>query len=382
MGNTKPLLLTFLAMIIACTSSFSQNISAKLQPFIDSEELPGIVTVVANTDKVINMECVGYQNIDRNQKMSPNSLFWIASQSKPFTGVAVMMLVEEGKLDLDEPITTYLPELKDMQVSLIDRPNWQVAEQISQSITLRQLLTHTSGMKWVAGVQERMGKIDVLPLDISLYVTAMTPLLTEPGIRISYSNQGINVAATIVERVSGIAYADFLQKKLFDPLNMKNTTFWPTAKQLETLVTPYKQGKNGKLEETTINQLQYPLDDKTKRFAEAAGGLFSTPDDLVKFYQIIANKGEFNGKRLLTEASVFEIGKDQTGENVEGRWGLGWSLSDNWIGHGGAYGTDTRVYLKEGLIVMFFILQEELPKYGEALEAFRKEIEKQYGVAN
>lgn len=381
MKKINSLILLF-SMLVTSSSVFSQQIGKSLQPFIDSGELPGIVTVVAKPDKVVSMECLGYQNIAKNKKMDSNSLFWIASQSKPFAGVAVMMLVEEGKLNLDEPVTTYLPELKDMQVSRIKRNDWQVTEQPSQAITLRRLLTHTSGMSWVAGVQERTGKIDVLPFSLSLYVTAMTPLIADPGERFSYSNQGINIAATIVERVSGMPYEDFLQKRIFDPLGMKNTTFWPMGKQLDQLVIPYKLGNDGKLAETTIDQLQYPLDDKTKRFAEAAGGLFSTPNDLVKFYQMICNKGTFNGKRFLSEASVNEIGKDQTGEKVTEPRGLGWALGNNWIGHAGAYGTDSRVYLKDGLVAMFFVLQQDLPKYGEAIQTFWKEVESKYGISN
>ncbi|MCD7848298.1 MAG: beta-lactamase family protein [Parabacteroides sp.] len=378
MKRVNSLFLLLSMMVLASVSAVSQNVSKVLQPFVDSGELPGFVTVVAKADEVLSMECLGYQDIAKNKKMEPNSLFWIASQSKPIAGVAVMMLVDEGKLNLDEPITTYLPELKDMKVNRVSRDSWQVTERVTKPITLRLLLTHTSGMAWVAGIQERTGKIDVLPFSLSLYATAMTPLIAEPGEKFSYSNQSLNIAATIVERVSGMPYADFLQKRVFEPLGMTNTTFWPAGKQLDKLVIPYKLGKDGKLEETVIDQLQYPLDDRSKRFAEAAGGLFSTPVDLVKFYQMIANKGVFNGKRLLTESSVSELVKDQTGENIKEPRGLGWAIADNWIGHGGAYGTDSRLYLKDGVIVMIYILQQDLPKYGEACQLFWKEVETKY----
>lgn len=378
MKRVNSLFLLLSMMVLASVPAVSQNVSKVLQPFVDSDELPGFVTVVAKADEVLSMECLGYQDIAKNKKMEPNSLFWIASQSKPIAGVAVMMLVDEGKLNLDEPITTYLPELKDMKVNRVSRDSWQVTERVTKPITLRLLLTHTSGMAWVAGIQERTGKIDVLPFSLSLYATAMTPLIAEPGEKFSYSNQSLNIAATIVERVSGMPYADFLQKRVFEPLGMTNTTFWPAGKQLDKLVIPYKLGKDGKLEETVIDQLQYPLDDRSKRFAEAAGGLFSTPVDLVKFYQMIANKGVFNGKRLLTESSVSELGKDQTDENIKEPRGLGWAIADNWIGHGGAYGTDSRFYLKDGVIVMIYILQQDLPKYGEACQLFWKEVETKY----
>jgi CubicO group peptidase (beta-lactamase class C family) len=225
-----------------------------------------------------------------------------------------------------------------------------------------------------------MGKIDALPSHISVYATAMTPLLYEPGERYNYSNQGIDIAAFIVERVSGTPFDQFLQKRFFDPLDMKSATFWPTEKQLEKLAVPYKMDENGKLVETPISFLQYPLSDQTKRFAEAGGGLFCTADDWVKFFQMLANKGVYKGKRLLSEASVAEMGKKQTGENVAQPYGLGCHVSDAGMGHTGAYGTDSYVYTKAGLVVMYFIQQQDLPKANEAIQAFHKVVNEVYGV--
>jgi CubicO group peptidase (beta-lactamase class C family) len=159
---------------------------------------------------------------------------------------------------------------------------------------------------------------------------------------------------------------------------MKSATFWPTEKQLEKLAVPYRMDENGKLTETTIDQLQYPLNDQSKRFAESAGGLFCTPSDLVKFYQMIAGKGVFNGKRLLSENAVAEMGKKQTGEKVTESYGLGWSVSNNGMGHGGAYGTDSYVYTNEGLVVMYFIQQQNLPKANEAIRAFQRIVKELY----
>jgi CubicO group peptidase (beta-lactamase class C family) len=356
--------------------SFPQNMKAALQPFIDSGDIPGVVTVIANPEKVLSIESFGYQHIAKNKKMDGDVLFWIASQSKPIAGVAVMMLVDEGKLNLDEPVSVYLPELSNLMVFRVKREGWQVEERLSKPITLRHLLSHTSGMQWVANIQQQTGKIDVLPFSLSLYATAATPLIFEPGERYSYSNQGVNIAATVVERVSGLPYADFLQKRIFDPLGMKSATFWPTEKQIEKLAVPYKMDENGKLVETNIDQLQYPLSDKEKRFAEAAGGIFCTPSDLVKFYQMVANKGVFNEKRYLSEAAIAELEKKQTGEAIRDSYSLGWAVSDTHIGHGGAYGTDTKVYKKNGFVVMYFIQQQGLPKHDAAIQAFQKEVEK------
>ena len=375
------LLLCFISLSLYSEAQISnKEIDAVLMPYVTSGEVSGIVTIVAKGENILSVNNVGFQNIDKNKKMEPDALFWIASQSKPIAATAVMMLVEEGKLSLDEPITTYIPEFNRLVVARIWREGWQVEERLSKPITLRHLLSHTSGMQWVAELQGQAKKIDVLPLQLSLYASTTTPLFFEPGERYNYSNQGINVAAAIIERVSGKPYFDFLQSRLFEPLGMKSATFWPADKDLEKLAGPYKKGSDGKLEETTIDQLQYPLSDRTKRFAEAAGGLFCKPIDLVKFYQMIANKGVYKGKRYISESSIAEMGKKQTSIDIKDSYGLGWSVTDSFMGHGGAYGTDTKVYQKDGYVVMYFIQEQGLPKSGEAQIRFLNTVQKIYGI--
>ena len=375
------LLLCFISLSLYSEAQISnKEIDAVLMPYVTSGEVSGIVTIVAKGENILSVNNVGFQNIDKNKKMEPDALFWIASQSKPIAATAVMMLVEEGKLSLDEPITTYIPEFNRLVVARIWREGWQVEERLSKPITLRHLLSHTSGMQWVAELQGQAKKIDVLPLQLSLYASTTTPLFFEPGERYNYSNQGINVAAAIIERVSGKPYFDFLQSRLFEPIGMKSATIWPADKDLEKLAVPYKKGSDGKLEETTIDQLQYPLSDRTKRFAEAAGGLFCKPIDLVKFYQMIANKGVYKGKRYISESSIAEMGKKQTSIDIKDSYGLGWSVTDSFMGHGGAYGTDTKVYQKDGYVVMYFIQEQGLPKSGEAQIRFLNTVQKIYGI--
>lgn len=375
------LLLCFISLSLYSEAQISnKEIDAVLMPYVTSGEVSGIVTIVAKGENILSVNNVGFQNIDKNKKMEPDALFWIASQSKPIAATAVMMLVEEGKLSLDEPITTYIPEFNRLVVARIWREGWQVEERLSKPITLRHLLSHTSGMQWVAELQGQAKKIDVLPLQLSLYASTTTTLFFEPGERYNYSNQGINVAAAIIERVSGKPYFDFLQSRLFEPLGMKSATFWPADKDLEKLAVPYKKGSDGKLEETTIDQLQYPLSDRTKRFAEAAGGLFCKPIDLVKFYQMIANKGVYKGKRYISESSIAEMGKKQTSIDIKDSYGLGWSVTDSFMGHGGAYGTDTKVYQKDGYVVMYFIQEQGLSKSGEAQIRFLNTVQKIYGI--
>ena len=375
------LLLCFISLSLYSEAQISnKEIDAVLMPYVTSGEVSGIVTIVAKGENILSVNNVGFQNIDKNKKMEPDALFWIASQSKPIAATAVMMLVEEGKLSLDEPITTYIPEFNRLVVARIWREGWQVEERLSKPITLRHLLSHTSGMQWGAELQGQAKKIDVLPLQLSLYASTTTPLFFEPGERYNYSNQGINGAAAIIERVSGKPYFDFMQSRLFEPLGMKSATFWPADKDLEKLAVPYKKGSDGKLEETTIDQLQYPLSDRTKRFAEAADGLFCKPIDLVKFYQMIANKGVYKGKRYISESSIAEMGKKQTSIDIKDSYGLGWAVTDSFMGHGGAYGTDTKVYQKDGYVVMYFIQEQGLPKSGEAQIRFLNTVQKIYGI--
>jgi CubicO group peptidase (beta-lactamase class C family) len=363
-------------LVQATLADPGSTLRSTMQEPIDRGELPGLIYIIADSDKILEEQYLGMSDWKGNKKMSPDVLFWIASQSKPFAGVAVMMLVEEGKLDLDEPVTTYLPELDRMMVRSLKKENFQVLEKAVKPITLRHLLSHTSGMSFLGGVQEQTGKIDPLSLANSIYVTAITPLLFEPGERYEYSNQGINIAAAIVERASGMDYEAFLQKRIFEPLEMSSATFFPEGKQLSNLFLPCTI-KEGKMEEISIGYLQYPLNDRNKRHVEAGGGIFSTPRDLLKFYQMIAAKGIYNNRRIISEESVRQMGEAQTGIYPGSSGGLGWAVSDSYMGHGGALGSETKVYKKNGRIVMY-IVQGDFPKQHETFVLFEQTVKQLY----
>ena len=349
------------------------KITTALQKYVDQKELAGIITVVAQKDKIVSLNCVGCQNAETHKKMNPNTLFWIASQTKTFTGTAIMMLVEKGLVDLDEPITTYLPELKTLYVTESQDENKKTERKLTSAITLRHLLTHTSGMQFLGGIQQQTGHIDMISLPVSLYSTVLTPLQFNPGEKYLYSNQGINVAAAILERVTGVTYEQFLQEHILDPLDMKSTTFYPTEEQLKNFAPPHKKDANGQLVTSHISFLQYPLSDTKKRFPEAGGGLFSTPLDLVKFYQMILNGGVYNGKRILSEKSIREMGSRQTPQR-EGMssYGFGWVVAPEYMGHSGACGTESRVYTKGGYILMYIAQEDGLKANKDAQSDFWK----------
>lgn len=366
--------LLFMLGLLICAAAFAQaplpEIDKALQPYVDNGDLPGMVTIIARRGEILNVNCVGWQDKEKGIKMSPKTVFWVASQTKPITATAVMMLVEEGLVKLDAPVTEYLPELKNLKVIVKDDANGQTLVKQTNTMTVRHLLSHTSGMQFLPGPQTAAGKIDLLPFSLGVYGSAATPLLFQPGEGYRYANQDIDAAATILERVSGMKYEDFVKERIFKPLGMKTATFWPGGKLAKRVVTPYGRDEEGKLVPTRIKQLQYPLDDRSKRYASAAGGLFCSAEDLSLFYRMIACGGEWNGKRIISRESIREMGTRQTPDTVSDNYGLGWRCFKDGMGHGGAMGTNSRVFTKKGYVTMYFILQDDLPKRGEAYTSF------------
>jgi CubicO group peptidase (beta-lactamase class C family) len=349
------------------------RIAAALEPFVKDRTLAGAVTLVADKEKVLSIEAVGFADIAAGIMMSIHSLFWIASQSKPITAVALMMLVDEGKVGLDDPVQKFLPEFADLWLEEKREKDRLLLKRPSQKITVRHILSHTSGMPFASAMERPT--LDLLTLRDAVKSYAMTPLLFEPGSTYQYSNAGINTAGRIIEVVSGMAYEDFLQKRLFGPLGMKDTTFWPNAEQLKRLAKSYRPGKNGGLEEITIGQLKYPLNDR-RRQPMPAGGLFSTAHDVGIFCQMMLNGGVYKGNRYLSEDAVKEMTKKQTAEGIKVGYGLGFSTGGGNFGHGGAMSTNMNIDTKPGLVTVFLVQHAGFPgNGGQSQGAFRKAAE-------
>ena len=333
----------------------SSIIAAKLQPFVDEHTMAGAVVLVATKDKVLDLEAVGYADLAQNKPMQTDDIFWIASMSKPMTATALMMLVDEGKVSVDDPVERYLPEFKGQMV--IDPKDLaKTPHPPNHPILIRNILSHTSGLPPISPVEKPT--LDLLPLSEAVRAHARDALRFQPDTEYEYSNAGINTAGRIVEVVSGMPYEKFMEERLFQPLGMKDTTFWPNAEQLKRLAKSYKENaaKNG-LEELNIGQLHYPLDDTKVRFPMPAGGLFSTASDVAKFGQMILNGGMFEGKRYLSEAAVHQMTSRQTGNNIKASYGFGWSVGDRGFGHGGAYKTDLHIDPRLGLVTVFMVQQ-------------------------
>jgi CubicO group peptidase (beta-lactamase class C family) len=356
----------------------ANNFAAVLQPFVDRHALAGAVVLVADKDKVLRLESIGYADVAAGSPMRPDSLFWIASQSKPITATALMMLVDEGKVGLDDLVAKYLPEFKGLWLAAEQDQSHVLLIRPKQPVTVRRILSHTSGMPFKSAMEDPT--LDLLPLRDAVRSYAMTPLQFEPGGKYQYSNAGMNTAGRIIEVVSGIPYAEFLQKRLFDPLGMTDTTFWPDKGQLTRLAKSYKPnaGKSD-LEETTVTQLRYPLDDR-KRQPMPAGGLFSTARDVGRFCQMILGRGVFEGKRYLSEASVEQMTSKQTGDQLKDGYGLGWSTGGGRFGHGGAYSTNMSIDPARGLITVFMVQHAGFPgDGGESRGVFEKTAHQQFG---
>ena len=352
--RSLPILFALLVTLLTSNSWAASSLAEKLQPFVAKQELAGAVTLVADKDRVLAVETVGFANLDSRKPMAPDTLFWIASQSKPITSVAVMMLVDEGRIALDDAVEKYLPEFRAQMVAVEKDTNHMVLRRPAHPVTVREVLSHMSGMPFQSSVEAPTR--DGLPLASAVRSYAITPLLSEPGTRYEYSNAGINTAARILEVVSGMPYETFMQKRVFDPLGMKDTTFWPNARQLRRLATSYRPDPSKtRLVEFRMSQLGYPLDDRIHRFPMPAGGLFSTARDTARFCQMMLNGGVLEGRRYLTPAAFQEMTRRQTPATVKESYGLGFQVGADWFGHGGANATTMEIHPSKGLVMVWLV---------------------------
>jgi CubicO group peptidase (beta-lactamase class C family) len=337
-------------------------IRSYLQPLVENHTFAGAVTLVASKDRIVDLQAVGYRDIAAKSSMQTNSMFWIASTSKPMTVTAMMMLVDEHKISLDDPVEKYLPEFHGMMVNAPQADSSGTAGSsagpvpANHPILIREILSHTSGLPFKSKAQP--GALDVLPLKDAVHSFAAEPLIFQPGTNYSYSNEGINTAARIIEVVSGIPYERFMQERVFGPLGMTETTFWPSAEQIPRIAKSYKvDPQTNQLAELQIDQLTYPLDDRAHRFPMPAGGLFSTANDVAKFAQMLLNGGVAGGKRIVSETAIREMTSTQNKGFGGKNYGLGLSIGEHDFGHGGAYNNAMEINDGAGRILIFMVQQ-------------------------
>jgi CubicO group peptidase (beta-lactamase class C family) len=335
----QPLLLASLSLLATATAN--PAISAAMDRVIAAKEVAGAVTLVADADRTLHLAAQGLADLEKQTPMREDTMFWIASMTKPVTGAAVMMLQDAGKLSVDDPVSKFLPEFKHLK----DAAGREVV------VTLKHCLTHSSGLSEV-GPEE---PDDITTLKDLMPLIVAKPVLFEPGTKWEYSQTSINTAARVVEVVSGLSFPDFLDQRLFIPLGMKDTTFYPSPAQAERIATSYTRTPDARLEKAGLILLGSAPITSRERYPRANGGLFSTAADYAKFARMILRGGELDGKRYLSEAAVRQMTSVQSGDLVTGftpgnGWGLGCcvvrqpqgpsaTLSPGSHGHGGAYGT-------------------------------------------
>jgi CubicO group peptidase (beta-lactamase class C family) len=352
----------------------SSLVSKRVQEFVDKREIAGAVTLVASPKHGVEIHSIGLADIAGSVPMKPDAMFWIASMTKPITGTAIMMLAEEGKLSVDDPVGKFIPELAHLKTE----------DGVEHVVTLKHLLTHTSGM---ADITPEQSKAAHTLADLVPYFT-LKPLHFVPGSKWQYCQSAINTLGRIVEVVSGQSYPDFLQKRLLDPLGMKDTTFYPTEAQLPRIAKSYKL-ENGKLDEVPIAFLQGRSASSHERVPAANGGLFSTAADYGRFLQMILNQGELDGHRYLKPETVKQMTTVQSGDVKTGftpgnGWGLGWcvvrepqgvtaALSPGSHGHGGAYGTQAWIDPQKKMVFVLMIQRSNINSDGSELrKAFQE----------
>ena len=375
-------LLVFL-LAVACapqaTSAQSSTsfdaVAPAMQAFVGKGEVAGVVTLLATKDTVIHLGAVGHSDVGAGRTMKADDIFWIASMSKPVTAVAVALLVDDGKLSFDDPVAKHLPEFREH----------------AAGITLRDLLTHTSGL---GELNKRVPHLTLA--ETSRQIAAM-PLRFEPRTRWGYSTAGLDVLGRVVEVGSGMTFDEFLQTRLFDPLGMRDTSFWVRAGAMDRWVRSYQWvAAESKLRETTISYLYGTEVDDRERPPLGGAGLFSTATDVARFYQMMLNKGELNGRRILKANTAAEMIRKQTGDLAARPgmpWGLGFSVVENpaameanavlspgSFGHGGAYSTQSWADPVKGLIwiVMFQRTGKGNPDNSDVRIAFQQAVPARY----
>jgi len=389
----RPLLLPVLIglALFARGADSADPIAPALQSFVDKHIAAGVVALVENRDGVLALEKAGYASLADKTPIRDDALFWIASMSKSLTGAGLMILVDEGKVSLDDPVEKYLPEFKGQMVSGPDGKD--APHPPSHPITVREIMDHTSGL--VLASEKNLKRTQVLKDDVAEY--AAHPLRQEPGTKYEYNNCGINTGGRIIEVVSGMPYGDFMQQRLFDPLGMKDTTCWPTEEQAARLAhsARFTEDKTGlvevkldanvparaieKLSEgahvpaAIIGDMGFGIaGDYGKHYAMPAGGYFSTAHDLGQFCRMLLRGGELDGKRYLSEKAVRTMSANQTGDvkvSSQEAYGVGVSVkltgeegpAPGSFGHRGARRTAMWIDPKNELAMIILVERFDMP---------------------
>jgi len=404
----KVLVFTLLALPLAAASSVPtakpedvgisserlQRISQMIQRRIAAGEMTGAVAIVARKGKIVHLEAQGVMDLDTKKPMAKDTMFRVASMTKPVTGLAIMMMIEEGKVRLNDPVSRYIPEFKNLKVAIAQPapagrgtpqatapapaapggrgapPNYYTVP-ADREITVKDLLTHVSGLASGAMSNNSIQAPAIArkPTDkLADYIPRLggSALEFQPGSRWAYSAQaGFDTLGRIVEIASGMPLDQFFRQRIFDPLGMRDISFWPSEQQWPRVASVYTRGANG------LTKSQNPNGMSSQVYFMGSGGLISTAEDYIPYGVMLANGGQLNGKRLLSPKTVEMMRSVHVSDTLPGRqpgegYGLsvrvvndhakrGTLLSDGSYGWSGAYGTHFFVDPKEQVVAVFMV---------------------------
>jgi CubicO group peptidase (beta-lactamase class C family) len=350
------------------------QIPLRMKTFVDHQTVAGAVTLVAHGNDVVEFDATGMADIEAGRPMQKDTIFQIMSMTKPVTAIGIMMLAEQGKLALRDPVEQYLPEFRDLRVATTSGPDSARLGIPNHATTIRDLLTHTAGIPdgsppAIPDYRQTMS----VPLDEVVRQLAKQTLLFQPGTQWSYSSAGIEILGRIIEVCSGEKYADFITEHVLHPLGMKDSFFFPPADKIARIAMVYAQ-KDGKLAPApgTILGGDPAKHRQGSVFPAPGWGLYSTAEDLLHLYRMMLNGGVYQGHRYLSPFSVHLMTEPQTtgiqpvGWMRGSEYGLAWEIvtdplgelaghTKGTYGHGGAFGTQGWIDPNNKLISILLI---------------------------
>ena len=355
------------------------KIPQRMKSFIDRQTVTGAVTLVAHGSNIVEFDATGMADAEAGHAMQKDTIFQIMSMTKPVTAIGIMMLAEEGKLALRDPVEDYLPEFKGLRVRTTASPDADRLSIPNHAITIRDLLTHTAGIQDYPGppaIPDYAQTLSV-PLDEVVRQLAKQPLLFQPGTQWSYSSPGIEILGRIIEVCSGEKYVDFITEHILKPLGMKDSFFFPPPDKISRIAMVYAQ-KDGKLAPSPASILGGdPAKHRQGAVFPAPGwGLYSTAEDLLHLYRMMLNDGVYEGHRYLSPFSVHVMTEPQTTGIQPVGWmrgsdyGLAWEIVTDPLGelaghtigtygHGGAFGTQGWIDPNNDLISILLIQRSD-----------------------
>jgi CubicO group peptidase (beta-lactamase class C family) len=341
-------------------------IPKRMQEFVERGDISGVVTLVGRNGRIAALDAAGFADIENKKEMRPDSIVQIMSQTKTVTGVAAMILVDEGMLDLTRPVEDYLPEFKGIQVAEKAADGSVKLHAPQHPPAVWELMCHISGLGFLPehGEFARINYTLDRTLAEAVSAYASEKLVVEPGTKHIYSNMGIATLGRIVEVLSGQKYEEFVQRRILTPLEMNDTFYFPPDGKKARIAMIYTPDGVGKLV-LARDKAQGGDPAKYRAGAKYPGpelGLFSTASDLFNFYSMLANRGVFHGKHILSAQAVEAMAHDYTPDHrgygltmtvAEGIKPLLTLVNPGTFGHGGAFGTNGTVDAKNGLVTVF-----------------------------